>query len=98
MGALKSAKCSRGHLMRDPNLYYTKSGQRQCLRCKLVQGKAYRERNKERLKAARKKKEIARRIAEGIPTRREKSLRTKIKRKESTNPEARGTTIEGHDV
>lgn len=34
MGALKSAKCSKGHRMRDPNLYYRKDGQRQCKKCK----------------------------------------------------------------
>lgn len=34
MGALKSPKCSRGHAMKDPNLYYRSDGNRECRRCK----------------------------------------------------------------
>lgn len=33
MGALKSAHCSKGHPMKDPNLYYRKDGGRQCKAC-----------------------------------------------------------------
>jgi len=35
MGALKSPKCSKGHPMKDPNLYYRSDNQRECLKCKL---------------------------------------------------------------
>jgi len=40
MGALKSPKCSKGHKMADPNLYYRPSdGMRECLKCKLRRAK-----------------------------------------------------------
>jgi hypothetical protein len=39
MGALKSLKCSKGHKMADPNLYYRKDGQRQCKKCKDLKNK-----------------------------------------------------------
>ncbi len=34
MGALKSPKCANGHLMKEPNLYWRKNGQRECKACK----------------------------------------------------------------
>ena len=34
MGALKSSKCSRGHKLEEPNLYWRKNGQRECKLCK----------------------------------------------------------------
>ena len=34
MGALKSLKCSKGHVMEDPNLYHRGDGKRECLACK----------------------------------------------------------------
>jgi hypothetical protein len=33
MGAIKSKRCQRGHLMRAPNLYTRKKGQRECKAC-----------------------------------------------------------------
>jgi hypothetical protein len=35
MGAIKSPKCSLGHKMKDPNLYYRSDGKRECLTCKV---------------------------------------------------------------
>jgi len=35
MGALKSKRCSRGHLLAGRNLYMRKDGSRECLRCSL---------------------------------------------------------------
>lgn len=34
MGAIKSPRCSLGHKMKDPNLYYRSDGKRECLTCK----------------------------------------------------------------
>jgi hypothetical protein len=34
MGAIKSPKCTLGHKMSDPNLYYRSDGKRECLTCK----------------------------------------------------------------
>ena len=34
MGALPSERCSKGHLMQDPNLYHRRDGKRECLTCK----------------------------------------------------------------
>lgn len=39
MGALKSDRCSKGHALKDPNLYYRKDGQRECLKCKAERNK-----------------------------------------------------------
>lgn len=39
MGALKSDRCSKGHSLKDPNLYYRKDGQRECLKCKAARNK-----------------------------------------------------------
>lgn len=39
MGALKSPKCSKGHLMKPPNLYMRPDGQRECLMCKQQRGR-----------------------------------------------------------
>lgn len=78
--------------MRDPNLYYPSSGQRQCLKCKQLLAKEYRRVNKERLKKQRRERIAAKRET---ATRKTKSLRTQIKRKEAATG---GVIVEGDDV
>lgn len=41
MGALKSAKCSKGHKMTARNLYVRANGQRQCKKCTDIRNKLY---------------------------------------------------------
>lgn len=52
MGALKSLRCSKGHRMADPNLYYRADGQRQCKKCKDLKNKEQEKKRKAALKAA----------------------------------------------
>ena len=41
MGALKSKRCSRGHLLKDGNLYIRSNGTRECRKCSLVRSKEW---------------------------------------------------------
>jgi hypothetical protein len=43
MGAHKSYKCSKGHILKDSNLYVRKNGTRECKKCSLIRGQARRE-------------------------------------------------------
>jgi hypothetical protein len=38
MGAHKSYKCSKGHILKDGNLYIRKDGTRECRKCSLDRG------------------------------------------------------------
>jgi hypothetical protein len=42
MGALKAYKCSKGHVMKEGNLYLRKDGTRECRKCSLARRKAWR--------------------------------------------------------
>lgn len=70
MGALKSSKCSKGHVLKAPNLYYRTNGQRECKKCKELRNAEIKEkRRKGLLKPAPKrvtKKSIIARGGEGI--------------------------------
>lgn len=48
MGALKSYKCSKGHVLRGANLYVCKNGSRQCRKCALERGRKFRALQKKR--------------------------------------------------
>jgi hypothetical protein len=41
MGALKSKRCSRGHLLSPANTYLRKNGQRECRKCSLERSKQF---------------------------------------------------------
>lgn len=43
MGALKSPKCSKGHLLKGDNLYMRKNGQRECKTCSNKRAKEFKE-------------------------------------------------------
>lgn len=47
MGALKSARCSRGHKMAGDNLVQRKNGGRECRKCKMLRAEAARKTAKE---------------------------------------------------
>jgi hypothetical protein len=51
MGALKSYKCSRGHVLAGKNLYIRKNGTRECRKCSLQRAKIKREAAKEGVQA-----------------------------------------------
>jgi hypothetical protein len=42
MGALKSYKCSRGHVLKGANLYMRKDGTRECRKCALERNRVWR--------------------------------------------------------
>jgi hypothetical protein len=42
MGALKSIRCSRGHLLKGANLYLRRDGTRECRKCSLERGRVWR--------------------------------------------------------
>lgn len=47
MGALKSKRCTKGHLLHGGNLYLKSNGQRECKKCSLERSKiAYRNKTK----------------------------------------------------
>jgi len=54
MGALKSYKCSKGHVLRGANLYVCKNGSRQCRKCALERGRKFRALQKKRKATAQK--------------------------------------------
>lgn len=64
MGALKSSKCSKGHLMRGPNLYIRANGQRQCKACIDIRNKAY----EKKRKAESRRRRAAKKLANGPKT------------------------------
>ena len=41
MGALKSYKCSKGHVLKGTNLYIRADGTRECRKCSLERVKAW---------------------------------------------------------
>lgn len=43
MGALKSTRCSKGHLLKEPNLYFRTNSQRECKKCKELRNLAIKE-------------------------------------------------------
>jgi len=45
MGALKSLRCSKGHLLKGRNLYLRKDGTRECRACSLARGRAARQKD-----------------------------------------------------
>jgi hypothetical protein len=44
MGAIKSMKCMKGHLLRGKNLYIRANGTRECKACSLARSKRWRKR------------------------------------------------------
>jgi hypothetical protein len=44
MGALKSYRCSKGHVLSASNTYKKKHGQRECKKCSLERRRAWAER------------------------------------------------------
>lgn len=46
MGAIKSYKCSRGHILKDGNLYIRSNGTRECRKCSRERNRLWREANK----------------------------------------------------
>ena len=45
MGALKSLKCAKGHLLAGKNLYLRKNGQRECRLCSLKRSRQWRKKD-----------------------------------------------------
>jgi hypothetical protein len=78
--------------MKDPNLYYAKNGQRQCLKCKQFLAKEYRRANRERQKEQRRARIKA---AKKLKPRKEKPLRIQVKRREARTGKV---LVEGSDV
>ena len=82
--------------MRPPNLYFTKNGQRQCLKCKQILGREYRAANRERLKKQRKAKIEAKKAGVGRkPYQTQETVRQKIMKHGKA---IGGTVIDGADV
>lgn len=46
MGALKSYKCSKGHILKGNNLYIRINGSRECRKCSLERNRKWREQQK----------------------------------------------------
>ena len=46
MGALKSYRCSKGHVLKGGNLYIRKDGTRECRKCSLARQKKWRQEKK----------------------------------------------------
>jgi hypothetical protein len=42
MGAIKSYRCSKGHVLKDSNVYLRKDGTRECRKCSLIRSSEYR--------------------------------------------------------
>lgn len=57
MGALKSPRCSKGHKMVEPNLYFRPDGKRECRKCKSERGKVAR-REAKRLKGPKPRRKL----------------------------------------
>lgn len=47
MGALKSIRCKKGHLLKGQNLYVRRNGTRECRRCSIERSQQWRKQRRE---------------------------------------------------